>query len=256
VANAGYTIDGAATSQWSHTFHIPTAEECTQGVESVTPEVVTFVNPNCEIDGSYTIPTKTGVKYYVDDEVAATAAGTYPITADTSITITAVADEGYIIADGATYQWSHVFDFPTAEECVLGTQSVTPAAVTFTAPTCSALGYYTITGTTGIKYYVDNQIVTSGKHTVQNGKTVTITAVADESYEIKAGATNQWSYTFTAPTNCDGSGSILGTSTTNPTTLPATNGDSTLANIVSLSIITIVVMLLGAIARRITVRQF
>lgn len=77
----------------------------------VTPAPVTF-------DGTTVhIPSTEGVEYVHDGEVL--AAGSY--TGAGTVTITAQAIVGYVIAEGATTEWT--FTFPTA-----GTPGVTPAA--------------------------------------------------------------------------------------------------------------------------------
>lgn len=249
VAKTGYTINSSATASWSHSFTAPDEDICHPDV-TVVPEAVSFVDPTCETDGTYTIPSTVGVKYYIDDSEV--LAGEYSIDEDTTLTINAVAEDGYVIDGATTKEWSHSFEIPTIDECVQGVASVTPAPVVFTASTCDTLGYYTITGTTGVEYYVDGQVVAAGKHTVANGKTVVVTAVADTElgYEIKEGATNQWSYTFTAKTDC-----VLGASTDEPSVLPETSGDSTAVGLTLLTVISGFVVSLGAIARRIFARQ-
>lgn len=251
VAKTGYSIKDGATYQWSYAFNIKTDEECRQPATKVTPASVTFVDSTCEVrDGSYTIPTTEGVKYYVNGSITATVAGTYPITQDTSITVQAIADAGYEIESGATDLWSHGFHIKTDLECVLGTESVTPEAVIFTAPTCDKLGYYTVPEMQGVKYYVNGQVVDKGKHVVANGTTVTINAVAEEGFSIKEGATNQWTYTFTAPTNCGGGGSVLGA-----TNLPNTSGDMTAASVTIISVAATFITILGAVIRSLMIRQ-
>lgn len=253
IAKAGYVIQSGAAYQWSYNFHIKTNAEC-ESITTVTPAEVAFVDSTCEVkSGSYTIPTTTGVKYYVNGSLTATTAGTYPIIADTSITVQAIAEAGYEIEAGATDLWAHGFHIKTVEECVLGTESVTPKAVTFKAPTCDVLGSYTIPTMTGIKYYIDGKVVASGTYTAQNGKTITVMAVAEEGYNIKKNATNQWTYTFNAPSaeSC-----VLGAGTIKPTTLPLTSGDSTIANITLLSIAAGVITIVSFAARSIFARQF
>ena len=77
----------------------------------VTPAPVTF-------DGTAVhVPSTEGVQYLHDGEVL--LAGSY--TGTGTVTITAQAVVGYVIAEGATTEWT--FTFPTA-----GTPGVTPAA--------------------------------------------------------------------------------------------------------------------------------
>lgn len=252
VAKAGYNIKEGAAYHWSYLFHIKTNEECRQPATKVTPADVTFIDSTCENKGaSYTIPTTTGVKYYVNGSEIAATAGLHSVTEDTSITVQAIADTGYEIESGSTDVWSHGFHIKTTEECVLGVESVTPLAPTFTAPTCDSQGYYTIPEITGVKYYVDGKIVNKGNHKVANGTAIIINAVAEEGFEIAEGATNQWNYTFTAPLNCGGGkGSVLGA-----TTLPNTGGDSTAASVAIVTGTVAFITVLGAAIRSFVTRR-
>lgn len=219
----------------------------------VTPTAVSFVDPTCEADGSYTIPAKEGVEYYVNDEKNPTAAGTYPITEDKEMTVTAKALGGYILK--GTISWSHVFTFPTEEECgqTQGATSVTATRPTFIASTCDVLGSYIIPTTTGVKYKIGSKVVAAGTYSsIPNGTTITIDAVpANEDYTLKENTPNQWVYEFEAPTNCEpGKGSVLGA-----TTLANTSGDSTAAGVAVISLVAVLITIIGAIIRSALVRQ-
>lgn len=65
---------------------------------SVTPEAPTLSG------NTITIPTTTGVLYFINDELAT---GTVEITEDTEVVAT--ADEGYYIPSGATRSWSFTY---------------------------------------------------------------------------------------------------------------------------------------------------
>src|SRR5690625_868790 len=54
---------------------------------------------------SYTVPEVEGVEYLVDGEVV--AADTYPGAG--TVTVTARALDGFVLAEGATTEWSHEF---------------------------------------------------------------------------------------------------------------------------------------------------
>ena len=91
---------------------------------------------------------------------------------------------------------------------------VVPAAVTFTAPTCDALGSYTIPTTENVQYLINGKVVAAGTYTAQNGTTVTVTAeTTQEGFFIGDETTDTWTNAFTAPTNC---GEVLGATTTTP----------------------------------------
>lgn len=83
-------------------------------------------------------------------------------------------------------------------------EEVIPAAVTFKAPTCDALGSYTIPTTQNVQYEINGSVVAAGTYTAQNGTTVTVTAEALEGFFIGDETTDTWTNTFTAPTNCGG----------------------------------------------------
>jgi len=244
VAKTGYVIGDTAIFQWTHEFNAPTVEECS---ETVVPSAVTFVAPTCDALGSYTIPALAGVEYSVGDIVK--TAGTYSVANRTSVTVIATELEGYVL-DG-TSEWSYTSTAPSAASCVLGITTVVPIKVTFTAPTCSVLGTYTIPSITGVVYSVGGVVKTSGTYAVANGATVVVTAAAAEGYSIEDTITSKWTYTFTA-LSC---GSVLGTSTT-VTTLPLTSGDTTAANVTIFSLVAGAITIIGFAARSIFARQF
>src|SRR5699024_205419 len=68
-------------------------------------DLVTFTDePGTEND-TFTVPEVEGVQYLVDGEVI--DAGTHP--GQGLVTVTAEAVEGYVLAEGATTEWSHEF---------------------------------------------------------------------------------------------------------------------------------------------------
>ena len=125
------------------------------------------------------------------------------------------------------------------------------AVVTFVAPTCDVLGSYTIPTTEGVVYSIGGNTVAAGEYDVQNGETVTVVATAEKGYYIEGNT--EWSYTFTAPTNCDDDGDVLGTST--PTVLPTTSGNVALPVVAALSAMTLVTGLISLAVRSLLTRQ-
>ncbi|WP_251840720.1 ThuA domain-containing protein [Oceanitalea stevensii] len=79
-------------------------EEGSRPVE-VTPAPVTFTDEYGTADDTFTVPRSTGVVYLVDGEVV--APGTYPGAG--TVTVTAQAAEGFVLADGAATEWTHTF---------------------------------------------------------------------------------------------------------------------------------------------------
>lgn len=245
-ALTGYVFSEEAISTWSHIFTIPSYLECNPLV-TVTPLPVTFTGIACDADGTYTIPSVLGVEYYIGETKI--AAGTYTVSINSAITITAMAAEGYQLAD-VIDNWSYTYTVPAVGSCVLGAVSTTPAPVLFTPATCTTLGYYVIPSTTGIKYYIDGKVVAAGKYESVNGKTVTVTAIADLDYEIKEGATNRWVYSFVAPTNCGEGGSVLGATSTLPLT-----GQSVNTTIILMAIVSFAAAVISFVMRRLSLRR-
>ncbi len=206
VATDDYTISGDHT--WSYDF---TNADC---LTRVTPPPVTFKDLCERENDTFTIPSQTGVVYKVNGEpIDAGTYDAYLYDVDGTVTVTAEAMEGYqLVGDQAT--WSHTF---TNEECGGngGQTPVTPAAVTFTEPTCTVAGMFTVPTTAGVVYKdKDGNTLTAGNYTAAAGATVTVTAVPANDGVTLTGTTS-WSHTFTTPTNC-GSGSggfVLGAST-------------------------------------------
>lgn len=114
---------------------------------------------------------------------------------------------------GAGLNWDSVGQAVFENGCLGGQEieEVVPAAVTFTAPTCNALGSYTIPTTENVQYKVDGKVVAAGTYTAPNGTTITVTAEAAQGFFISDETTDTWTNTFTAPTNC---GQVLGTQVT------------------------------------------
>ena len=101
--------------------------------------VVTPVNPTvvpsalCEVQGTYTIPSTTGVTYLLDG--TAVAAGDYK--GPESGTVTAQAQAGYTLS---TTTWSYALNVAAAEICAAEapTETVTPAGTTTPTETTAA----------------------------------------------------------------------------------------------------------------------
>jgi hypothetical protein len=98
-------------------------------IPSVTPGSATSTQPTCEEQsGSYTIPETPGVDYYVSVNNGAstkTAAGTYDAVAGSTVVVTPVAQQGYVLPDGVTPQ-TFTFNTVNAEDCVEGDTDVCP----------------------------------------------------------------------------------------------------------------------------------
>ncbi|WP_152189228.1 ThuA domain-containing protein [Georgenia satyanarayanai] len=96
--------DAAGNTSEVHEIEFRVAGEVAEPVE-VTPEAVTFTDEDGTEDDTFTVPAVEGVEYVVDGEVV--PAGTHPGSG--TVTVTARAVEGYVLADGATTEWEHTF---------------------------------------------------------------------------------------------------------------------------------------------------
>ncbi len=169
----GYNWTDAGRAIWNNGCVPPPV------VEQVTPMEPTLVDPTCDAPGDVTINPVTGVVY------------TETVNDDGSITVTATADEGYVLTDGATTTWTYTQEqlaqLPDDhEECVMPTlDEATPVAPTLVDPTCDAPGDVTINPVTGVVY----------TETVNDDGSITVTATADEGYVLTDGATTTWTYT-------------------------------------------------------------
>src|SRR5690625_3817811 len=162
----------------------------------VTPEDVTFTDePGTEND-TFTVPEVEGVQYLVDGEVI--DAGTHP--GQGLVTVTAEAVEGYVLAEGATTEWSHEFstDGEDPDPGDPGEPSepveVTPEDVTFTDEPGTENDTFTVPEVEGVQYLVDDEVIDAGTHPGQG--LVTVTAEAEEGYVLAEGATTEWSHEF------------------------------------------------------------
>ena len=74
----------------------------------VVPEEPVFDDQLNRANDFYTIPSVTGVEYWVDGKLA--KAKRYP--AKGTVTITATAADGYYVVDGSETEWNHTFEKP------------------------------------------------------------------------------------------------------------------------------------------------
>src|SRR5699024_11196603 len=162
----------------------------------VTPEDVTFTDePGTEND-TFTVPEVEGVQDLVDGEVI--DAGTHP--GQGLVTVTAEAEEGYVLAEGATTEWSHEFstdgEGPEPGDPCHPSKPVqfTPEDVTFTDEPGTENDTFTVPEVEGVQYLVDGEVIDAGTHPGQG--LVTVTAEAEEGYVLAEGATTEWSHEF------------------------------------------------------------
>jgi hypothetical protein len=170
---------------------------CYKVIAPVTPAVPTHIeSTECDVLDSYTIPSTTGVTYKVNGVTK--AAGTYDLPAGVEVDVTAEADDGYFIADGAETSWSF-----TGSEVQACSTTRTPTAPTHTVnEACAVVDTYTIPSMTGVVYKVNDVVTAAGTHDLPAGTTVVITAEAGEGFEIAEGATTSWSFTGSDVPEC------------------------------------------------------
>lgn len=147
-------------------------EQC---LTPVVPAEVVFVDPTCETDGYFTIPTTIGVDYQIDGITQ--EAGEYPAYDGDSVIVTAIAQEGYILS--GTTVWP--YEFSIDADC---RTRVEVEPIIFVDPTCGLAGSYTIPQTTGVDYTIDGLIVEAGTYEAFDGDSVTIVPVAQKDYVL------------------------------------------------------------------------
>ncbi|MDQ0213358.1 CAP domain-containing protein, partial [Arthrobacter bambusae] len=164
AASSAYTVVGQTS--WSKDFTPPPVAQPI----TVTPIAPTFTAT------TYTIPNQDGVRYKVNGGLS--LPGTFDAAAP--ITITAVAEPGYILSGTTT--WSQDLS-PVLTQPI----QVTPPAPTFGA------GSYTIPSVIGVDYLVDNSIKPAGTYDAITN--VTVIARAKAGYVLVGNAS--WSKNFT-----------------------------------------------------------
>jgi hypothetical protein len=143
----------------------------------VTPAPPTESTPTCaHTDITVTIPESTGVTYK--------ASGPLILAPKASVTITPVANEGYVLApDSHPFTITNNFDVTTCEKTDLPLPTVTPAAPTTSKPSCAHPELtVTLPTTAHVIYHA------SGPLKLTPGKSVTITPIAATGYQLKAGS--------------------------------------------------------------------
>ncbi len=207
VALTGYELTG--TTSWSHTFG-PWAGLClvdaTPGASYELPQCVVD-EPGTIADGSYTLDDVTGVIYFVkigDGTWTKTAAGTYPVSAGTTVYIYAIGDvlNGYKIPGPLSQQDFGPWTFTAPEgECIVDAVPVDP---TVTPQTCEVdefdlgtlvSGWITIPASEGVQYLIDGTEYAAGDHQFEPG-TYQVTAEALPGYELDGYPEGGWSLTI------------------------------------------------------------
>jgi hypothetical protein len=145
---------------------------------AVTPTAPSLSTPGCGEAATVVLPTTKGVDYSKK-------------TDGDTVTVTATAQDGYALADGATSSWT--LTIPKVVACAV---PVTPAAPSVSAPDCGESATVVLPTTEGVEY---------SKRT--DGDTVTVTATAKDGHVIAAGATANWTLTIPKVVACGAAGS-------------------------------------------------
>ncbi len=168
----GYVFPHQADPTFTHTFTSFEPEGCSTRVTAVGPTVVQ--SSECGVQGTYTIPSTTGVRYLLDGKQVAAGAHQGPASG----TITAeVADDTYVLANP---EFSYQLDVPAAAQCPPEVPRVTAVAPQVNPSTqCGSEGSYVIPATDGVQYYLDGAPVAAGSHAGPASGTITAAAVGD-----------------------------------------------------------------------------
>lgn len=150
------------------------------------PEAPTFVDADCDDPdaSAVNLPETEGVDYAITGTVAP----------GETVTVTATAQDGYVIHPDDTVSWEHTFA-TVPDNC--GDIEAVTAEPTFTDPTCDAntIGLV-LPDSEGVTYTVTGD--------EEPGGTVVVTATADDGYVLADDAATSWEHTFGAlATDCD-----------------------------------------------------
>ena len=194
TADAGFTFGNGKNTATilDHTFGgngaCQQATPAAPTVSQATCDGTTVVNP------SYTIPATTGVDYFVDGASTPTAAGTYPASPGSTVTVTAAPQAGYTLGN-AQSTFTLTFD---ALQCV-ATVSPTVTLTACTEAGTTTQAFITIPTVEGVQYEIDGVLAEPGDTAVQPG-TYTVTAVPGPGVTLVGQTT--WDLDVPAAVNC------------------------------------------------------
>src|SRR5690625_1152903 len=166
MANVG--VCGATILSWNVAMDAP------------APVEVTAQAPARE-GNTVTIPVVDGVTYVDGDN--AELSGTITLTEGEALTVTATADDGYVLAEG-THEWVVEYEDDTP----------TPVEVTAQAPAREG-NTVTIPVVEGVTYVDGDNAELSGTITLTEGEALTVTATADDGYVLAEG-THEWVFEY------------------------------------------------------------
>lgn len=140
-------------------------QTCDQVADTVSPLAPSITDATCDSAGMLTIPAVEGITYSIDPAYTAGDSGEFVVTA--------TADEGFVIADGAETEFT--VSVPAALECSENTAALAPSV---SAPTCTASGSLTINAAAGVTYSV------TPAYTVGASGSFTVSAVAADGFVL------------------------------------------------------------------------
>lgn len=172
TAANGYNISPDAQTTWDFVFDADVV---------VTPEEPVFTDVSGVENDTVTIPEVEGVSYLLNGEEV--VAGEYPALG--TVTVEAVAEEGFEFAPDATTEWTETFDVEVIVE---------PAAPVFVDASGTDNDTVTIPDAEGVQYLLNGEEVVAGEYPGVGD--VNVTAVPEEGYAFDAEATTEWNFAF------------------------------------------------------------
>ncbi len=169
---------------------VDTSTDCTPTETPIAAAAPTKVDLCETASDLYTIPSTAHVTYHLNSANGTVVyAGNYSTNGASSITIVAVADQGYVLT--TPYSWT--LEYTNNASCA---EIVTPAEVTFYDICGTANDTYTIPESEGVNYYVNDSNTPAPAGTYPATGTVSVYAQPQEGYAFGKAVT-EWSHTFT-----------------------------------------------------------
>ncbi|HWH26460.1 MAG TPA: hypothetical protein VNT53_07425 [Pseudolysinimonas sp.] len=190
---------------WDHLFGDP--GDCKVVVTPVKPEVTQEycydqdpTSPQT-VKGTITIPTTTGVSYFIDGDEA--EAGTHDAEAGEHIVTVQLAD-GYKLDPSVTLP----FTLKIHPDPCLPTQPLVVPTVVSSQIGCFSAGSYTLSNDSAsagaVIWTVDGTQLAQGRYAVDKTSTVTVTAAPrSPDYGFAEDTQTSWTINFVKPTACD-----------------------------------------------------
>ena len=204
-------------------------ETCDQVPDpEATPLAPSVSDATCEAAGSLTLTAVEGVTYTIEPEYTEGDSGDF--------TVTATADEGWVIAEGA--QTVFEVTVPAALDCPEGAAALAPAV---SGATCDAPGELTLTAVEGVTYTIEPA------YEVGDSGDFTVTATADEGFTLDG--PSSFEVTVPAKKTC-GEGTQGGNPPTGGTPVPNTAMSAPSATLPAAVVALISLAGLGYVGRR------